>query len=545
MNKKLIYTTFLMILSFSVATFAASPGSLDFSFSDDGKFLNNISVSATGIDVAVQSDGKILASGVVNTGVSGNALYVARFNLNNTIDTTFGTSGVAIVDFGVETGGVIKIQPDGKILLAGSITGPTDADQDLVVARLNTNGTLDTTFDADGKVAISHGSGTERFGNIDVASDGKIVVTGELGFQDISVAKLNADGSLDTSFSGDGKTIVDLGSAVNQSCRGFIQSDGKILITATVANVSSIGVGRLTAAGVLDTTFGTAGTVIVSFSVGFSRPTDILTQPNGRILVAGYAATFPNDSLIFRLTTAGVLDTTFDGDGKFEQKTNGVSNNIILETNGKITMGITGGILRVLSDGSLDTSFGFNGVFKGTAGNNALAIQQDGKLLTAGSSGTSLLLTRHVTNVQPTASSDFDGDGVSDTAIYRPSDTNWYVLKSSDNTFTINQFGLAGDVPIDGDFDGDGRNDLAIFRPSSGVWFFRRSSDNTVLGAQFGQSTDKPIPGDYDKDGKTDIAVFKPNTGEWFILRSSSNFSTFFGYTFGQNGDIPIQKRGA
>jgi uncharacterized delta-60 repeat protein len=135
MNKKLIYTTFLMILSFSVATFAASPGSLDFSFSDDGKFFNNISVSATGIDVAVQSDGKILASGVVNTGVSGNALYVARFNLNNTIDTTFGTSGVAIVDFGVETGGVIKIQPDGKILLAGSITGPTDADQDLVVAR--------------------------------------------------------------------------------------------------------------------------------------------------------------------------------------------------------------------------------------------------------------------------------------------------------------------------------------------------------------------------------------------------------------------------
>jgi uncharacterized delta-60 repeat protein len=545
MNKKLIYTTFLMILSFSVATFAASPGSLDFSFSDDGKILNNISVSATGIDVAVQSDGKILASGVVNTGVSGNALYVARFNLNNTIDTTFGTSGVAIVDFGLEIGAVMKIQSDGKILLRGSITGPTNADQDLVVARLNTNGTLDTTFDTDGKVTISHSStAPERFGNIDVASDGKIVVIGELNFGDISVARLNTDGSLDTTFNGGGKISVDLGST-NQSCRGFIQSDGKILVTATVANVSSIGVGRLTAAGFLDTTFGTAGIVTVSFTAGFSRPTDILTQPNGRILVAGYAASSPNDSLIFRLTTAGVLDTTFDGDGKFEQKTNGISNNLILEPNSKITMGITGGILRVLSDGSLDTSFGFNGVFKGTAGNNAIAIQPDGKLLTAGSSGTSLLLTRHVTNVQPTASSDFDGDAVADTAVFRPSTGNWFILRSIDNSFVSFQFGLNGDVPIDGDFDGDGRNDLAIFRPSSGVWFFQRSSDNTTLGATFGTSTDKPIPGDYDKDGKTDIAVFRPSTGEWLILRSSTNFSTFFGYPFGQNGDIPIQKRGA
>jgi hypothetical protein len=151
---------------------------------------------------------------------------------------------------------------------------------------------------------------------------------------------------------------------------------------------------------------------------------------------------------------------------------------------------------------------GFIGIFRGTnIGRNGLSIQPDGKILTVGGS-TLLIITRHVNNIQPTASSNFDGDGFSDTAIYRPSVGQWFILRSSDNSSAAFQFGSDSDVPIDGDFDGDGRNDLAIYRQSSGVWFFQRSSDNTTLGATFGTSTDKPIPGDYDKDGKTDIAVF-------------------------------------
>lgn len=138
-------------------------------------------------------------------------------------------------------------------------------------------------------------------------------------------------------------------------------------------------------------------------------------------------------------------------------------------------------------------------------------------------------------------SGDFDGDGFSDSAIFRPSSATWFRLNSGSNTFEQENFGLNGDIPIDGDFDGDSKADLAIFRPSSGTWFFKRSSNGSTLGAFFGQNGDKPVVADYDKDGKSDIAIWRPSNGNFFVLRSSDNFSTFFAYPFGANGDIPVQ----
>lgn len=140
--------------------------------------------------------------------------------------------------------------------------------------------------------------------------------------------------------------------------------------------------------------------------------------------------------------------------------------------------------------------------------------------------------------------SDFDGDGTTDFAIYRPSAGTWFILNSGSNTFTAISFGLNGDIPIDGDFDGDQKADVAVFRPSTGTWFFQRSSNGTTLGATFGQNGDKPVPGDYDKDGKTDIAFWRSSTGTYFVLRSSDNFTSFFGAPWGLNGDIPIQTAG-
>ena len=135
--------------------------------------------------------------------------------------------------------------------------------------------------------------------------------------------------------------------------------------------------------------------------------------------------------------------------------------------------------------------------------------------------------------------SDFDGDGTSDFAVFRPSVGTWFVLNSGSNTFNGFQFGAPGDLPIDGDFDGDSRNDIAVFRPSNGAWFVLNSSNGTVNGTAFGQNGDKPVAADYDKDGKTDIAVWRPSNGFYFRLNSSNG--QFNATAFGQNGDIPLQ----
>ena len=136
---------------------------------------------------------------------------------------------------------------------------------------------------------------------------------------------------------------------------------------------------------------------------------------------------------------------------------------------------------------------------------------------------------------------DFDGDGITDSNIFRPTTGQWFTLNSGSNTVSIVQWGKVGDIPVDGDFDGDQVADQAIFRPADGSWWINRSKDGQPFITQFGANGDKPVTGDYDKDGKTDIAVWRPSNGNFFIARSSQGFGTFFGYGFGTTGDIPVQ----
>jgi hypothetical protein len=136
---------------------------------------------------------------------------------------------------------------------------------------------------------------------------------------------------------------------------------------------------------------------------------------------------------------------------------------------------------------------------------------------------------------------DFDGDGITDSNIFRPASGQWFTLNSGSNTVSITQWGQNGDIPVDGDFDGDQVADQAIFRPADGSWWINRSSNGQALVTVFGATGDKPVAGDYDKDGKTDIAIWRPSNGNFFVARSSANFATFFGFGFGQNGDIPVQ----
>lgn len=134
---------------------------------------------------------------------------------------------------------------------------------------------------------------------------------------------------------------------------------------------------------------------------------------------------------------------------------------------------------------------------------------------------------------------DYDRDFKADFSVYRPSNSTFYVSKSSKGFPIFQTMGASGDIPVPGDYDGDGKTDFALFRPSTGDWTILRSSDDTTLVVNWGLGTDKPVQGDYDGDGKTDFAVFRPSEGNWYILPTASGL--FYTINFGISTDRLVQ----
>jgi autotransporter-associated beta strand protein len=167
-----------------------------------------------------------------------------------------------------------------------------------------------------------------------------------------------------------------------------------------------------------------------------------------------------------------------------------------------------------------------NGVF---AAPNGLAF----RVSYAGGTGNDVTVTRVAF-----APNDFDGDGKTDVAVFRPAGGNWFRLNSSNGGFAAVQWSASGDKPTPADFDGDGKVDIAVFRPSNGTWYILRSSDNAFQAVPFGSDGDVPVPADYDGDGRRDIAVFRPSNGSWYQLRSATG--QFFAEQFGTAGDVPV-----
>jgi hypothetical protein len=121
---------------------------------------------------------------------------------------------------------------------------------------------------------------------------------------------------------------------------------------------------------------------------------------------------------------------------------------------------------------------------------------------------------------------DYTGDGLSDVAVFRPATSSWFILRSDNGTFYSFPFGSAGDVPMPADYDGDGKADAAVYRPSNSLWVILRSTDGQAQFTTFGTTGDQPVAADYDGDGKADVGIFRPSGGsgsaEWWIQRSTA-----------------------
>jgi uncharacterized delta-60 repeat protein len=557
MKKRIINLAciFLGIGLTCLPSFAASPGSLDPSFGVAGKVVTNVLGEESIADIAVHSDGRIVAS-LFSSGTQDFTLV--RYLANGSLDTSFGGDGIVLTDFGNsgEVARSVVVQPDGKTVACGGQSAfSTD------IARYTTTGQLDTSFDSDGR---------QRIGNVGcrelaLQSDGKIIGVGSSQNVDFTVFRYNPNGTLDTSFGTNGIVSTNFPGRVDFSdvkilANGKIVCLGSSIIQSPFSETPVIV--TYNSNGSLDTTFSGDGILPVTTPNISLKSISVDPISNSITAVGGVNG---GGGIAIRYTPSGNLDTNFDGDGilTFSFGTLTRFTNVLIQSDRKILIIGTSrfpnttssrrvALLRLNNNGTLDQTFGTNGARTTQVSENEFFNIPDNptefygdKVIIGGTTvSNNIQLTRINLSIAPTATADFDGDGIPDTAVYRPSTGNWFILQSSTNTVAIDTFGANGDIPIDGDFDGDGKSDLAVYRPSVGEWYFKRSSDATIFGAPFGSAGDKPIAGDYDRDGKTDIAIFRPGNGNWIILRSSTGFGTFFAYPFGQVGDIPLTQSG-
>lgn len=315
---------------------------------------------------------------------------------NGDLDTNFGIDGVQIVDFGayaVPFG--LAIAPDGKIVLGGSCDGGMATSNDFCAARLHTDGSVDTGFSFDGRTTAVVGAGDsyDQTFNTIVQADGKIVIAGDAlptvdpgATTDMAVVRFNADGTLDNTFSGDGKAFVDFGLSATPNDRALdvVQlPDGKLIVVGAADVTGEEGdfaIVKLNVDGTRDTSFDSDGRVTLHFDLDPTHRNEtassVAIDGSGRILVAGIAekTEFSYDFAIARLLPNGQLDANFSGDGRatFAFDIGGELDDQALElivapdgsiflTGAATDAGYDAAVVKLLPDGSLDTSFGGDG----------------------------------------------------------------------------------------------------------------------------------------------------------------------------------------
>jgi uncharacterized delta-60 repeat protein len=473
---------------------ALGAGELDPTFDGDGKVETSFGEPDVFFNVAravaIQADGKIVAAG------TGTAFALARYNPDGSLDPTFDGDGKVETAFNDAYG--VAIQADGKIVAAGvseSFVGP-DTDLNFALARYNPDGSLDPTFDGDGKVV----TGFEEPGRrpvFDVAkgvaieADGKIVVAGESGDPggdprfNFALARYNPDGSLDPAFDGDGRVLTDFGGLDDRAHGVAIQADGKIVAAGSSPDADftfgfvAFALARYNADGSLDSTFDGDGRVLTAFGE-FDEARGVAIQADGKIVAAGKSHASvgppfsPADFALARYNPDGSLDPAFDGDGKAltDFSNDDEAHGLAIQADGKIVAaGVSAGpgfsnpdfaLTRHNPDGSLDAAFDGDGRVLTDFGGGAsgIAIQSDGKIVAAGSSFRDFALARYLDGPPANLPPDCSTVEASPKTL-RPPNHRFHLVTLSgatdpdSHTVTLTITDVTQDEPLDGAGDGN------------------------------------------------------------------------------------------
>ena len=421
---------FLACLTVGVEAIHAGPGELDTSFGVGGVVQTPFPVFA----MAVQPDNRILVAGGHGSGPDGLGNFrLARYNSDGTVDATFGTGGQVTTDFGPNSDDqvwTLIVQPDGKILAAGSvlaceaIPGTLLGRNDFAVVRYNVDGSLDPGFGVGGVVVgdpveLACASRQQRARALILQPDSKIVVTGINGDVDGVgfVARLNPDGTRDTSFGSSGLIITKSADTISPEWRTVgRQADGKLILGGQSSGVF-FALARFDSDGKLDSTFGSGGIVQTSFgqgAIGALNQGSIAAleiAADGRIMAVGRVLEFlaggpterfalvrytPDGSVDPSFGAAGIVTTDFTAlvldCGSGGMGPNAFATAVARQADGGLVVAGARGefgealaMARYQQNGTLDSLFGTSGRVVGCVGfPTSLAIQVDGKLLVGG-----------------------------------------------------------------------------------------------------------------------------------------------------------------
>lgn len=355
----------LPVLSAHAAGIATAPGYLDPTFGQQGKILGP---SGAANAVAIQPDGRILVAGSAN-----GDFLVERLRPDGAPDPTFGQAGIVQTDFGgSEAANALVLQSDGKIVAGGA---STDSGGDFLLARYLTDGKLDSGFGTAGKARADYGN-DDTLAALALDPTGRIVAAGQTGppmspYDSFAIARFRPDGKLDTSFSADGMRTDGI-SSTNIAAAVAVQPDGKIVVAGWAISLGSGKAGgyvlaRYTLDGSPDTSF--AGNGLIWSIGGYSGLTSLLVQPDGKLVAAG---TMVGYSLVVRYLPTGQPDSSFGTDGVARLDAAVVASFVAVarQRDGKlIALGRTAvseqsdfALVRYRPNGSLDPTFGSAGV---------------------------------------------------------------------------------------------------------------------------------------------------------------------------------------